>query len=55
MRLKISHSTRYHFDNPVGYVLRLGEFGLTMGQILSLPMVILGIWLIAQSRSVMRQ
>ncbi|HBZ43636.1 MAG TPA: prolipoprotein diacylglyceryl transferase [Maritimibacter sp.] len=30
-------------DNPMGYVLRLGDLGLTMGQLLSLPMVIVGI------------
>ena len=29
-------------DNPLGHVLRLGEAGLSMGQILSLPMVIVG-------------
>ncbi|SFA98982.1 Prolipoprotein diacylglyceryl transferase [Poseidonocella pacifica] len=33
-------------DNPVGYALQLGSFGLTMGQILSLPMIALGVWLI---------
>lgn len=30
-------------DNPMGYVLRLGEMGLTMGQILSLPMILVGL------------
>lgn len=30
-------------DNPLGHVLRMGEFGLSMGQILSLPMVLIGI------------
>lgn len=29
--------------DPAGYVLRLGEFGLTMGQTLSLPMVLIGL------------
>jgi phosphatidylglycerol:prolipoprotein diacylglycerol transferase len=30
-------------DNPHGHVLRLGaEWGLTMGQILSLPMLLVG-------------
>ncbi len=37
-------------DNPFGHVLRLGtgpdSFGLTMGQILSLPMVALGVWVL---------
>lgn len=30
-------------DNPMGHVIRLGELGLTMGQLLSLPMVLVGI------------
>ncbi|MCA8883996.1 MAG: prolipoprotein diacylglyceryl transferase [Rhodobacteraceae bacterium] len=30
-------------DNPWGHVIRLGEFGLTMGQVLSLPMVAAGL------------
>ncbi|MBV7378870.1 prolipoprotein diacylglyceryl transferase [Maritimibacter dapengensis] len=30
-------------DNPLGHVIRLGELGLTMGQLLSLPMVLVGI------------
>lgn len=34
-------------DNPFGHVLRLGDWGLTMGQILSLPMLALGLALIA--------
>ncbi|MBY6153962.1 prolipoprotein diacylglyceryl transferase [Vannielia litorea] len=34
-------------DNPAGYVMRLGEWGITKGQQLSLPMVALGIALIA--------
>ncbi|MEV8465997.1 prolipoprotein diacylglyceryl transferase [Fluviibacterium sp. DFM31] len=29
--------------NPLGHVLRLGEAGLTMGQLLSLPMIALGL------------
>lgn len=29
-------------DNPIGFAFRLGEVGLTMGQILSLPMVLAG-------------
>jgi len=33
--------------DPAGYVLRLGDFGLTMGQTLSLPMLLLGVVLIA--------
>lgn len=32
-------------DNPLGYALRLGDFGLSMGQILSLPMIVVGLGL----------
>jgi phosphatidylglycerol:prolipoprotein diacylglycerol transferase len=37
-------------DNPLGHVLRLGEAGLSMGQLLSLPMVLVGLWLVASAR-----
>lgn len=37
-------------DNPMGYVVQLGSWGLSMGQLLSLPMILLGIWLILRSR-----
>jgi phosphatidylglycerol:prolipoprotein diacylglycerol transferase len=33
--------------NPLGYVLRLGEAGLTMGQLLSLPMLVAGLLIVA--------
>lgn len=33
--------------NPAGHVLRLGDWGLTMGQILSLPMLVAGLALLA--------
>ena len=36
--------------NPVGYALQLGQGGLTMGQILSVPMVLLGLYLILRSK-----
>ena len=36
--------------NPAGYVWQLGEFGLSMGQILSLPMAALGLALILWAR-----
>ncbi|MDJ0824515.1 MAG: prolipoprotein diacylglyceryl transferase [Rhodobacter sp.] len=36
--------------NPLGHVIRLGEAGLTMGQVLSLPMVAIGIALLIWSR-----
>lgn len=37
-------------ENPFGYVIHLGNAGLTQGQILSLPMVFVGIALIIWSR-----
>ncbi len=36
--------------NPLGLALHIGGYGLTMGQILSLPMIVLGLWLIARTR-----
>lgn len=36
--------------NPMGYVIRFGEYGLQMGQILSLPMILFGLALILWSR-----
>ncbi|MFN4098551.1 MAG: prolipoprotein diacylglyceryl transferase [Pararhodobacter sp.] len=36
--------------DPSGYVIRLGELGLTMGQVLSLPMLIIGLGLILTAR-----
>ena len=32
--------------NPIGYVFQFGDYGITMGQSLSLPMIILGLALI---------
>ncbi len=37
-------------DNPMGYVVRLGEAGLSMGQILSLPMLAIGAGLVLAAR-----
>jgi len=37
-------------DNPMGHVIRLGEMGMTMGQLLSLPMVIIGVAVILWAR-----
>ena len=37
-------------DNPWGHVIGGAEFGITMGQTLSLPMIVLGLVLIALSR-----
>ena len=36
--------------NPLGLAWQVGGYGLTMGQILSLPMIVVGIWFIARSR-----
>lgn len=36
-------------DNPAGHVLRLGDAGLTMGQVLSLPLVLAGVALVASA------
>jgi phosphatidylglycerol:prolipoprotein diacylglycerol transferase len=41
-----------HFQtlqNPIGYALQFGSWGLTMGQILSLPMLMLGLWLMSKA------
>lgn len=37
-------------DNPLGHALQLGGFGLSMGQILSLPMILAGLWFITRAR-----
>lgn len=37
-------------DNPLGWALDLGDWGLTMGQLLSLPMFLFGVSLIVLSR-----
>ena len=36
--------------NPLGLALHLNGIGLTMGQILSFPMILFGLWMIAKSR-----
>lgn len=36
--------------NPLGLALHMGGYGLTMGQLLSLPMIALGVWLILRAR-----
>lgn len=38
--------------NPIGWALQVGDFGLTMGQILSLPMIAAGLWFVLRARSV---
>ena len=38
-------------ENPIGFVIALSpSVGLTMGQLLSLPMIALGLWLVATRR-----
>jgi phosphatidylglycerol:prolipoprotein diacylglycerol transferase len=36
--------------NPLGLALQIGGYGLTMGQLLSLPMILLGVYLIRNAR-----
>ena len=36
--------------NPLGLALHVGGYGLTMGQILSLPMIALGLWFLWRAR-----
>ena len=37
-------------ENPLGYVFELAGLGITMGQILSLPMIAVGLFLISRAR-----
>jgi len=37
-------------DNPMGNALQLGTTGLSMGQLLSLPMIAAGLWLVLRAR-----
>ena len=37
-------------SNPLGLALQIGGYGLTMGQILSLPMIVVGVWFITRAR-----
>ncbi|MFT5798198.1 MAG: phosphatidylglycerol:prolipoprotein diacylglycerol transferase [Candidatus Azotimanducaceae bacterium] len=37
--------------NPLGLALELGGYGLTMGQLLSVPMILIGAYLIRQARN----
>jgi len=39
-------------DNPLGLAFHIGGYGLTMGQILSLPMLALGLYLIMRARRI---
>lgn len=38
--------------NPLGLAFHVGGYGLTMGQILSLPMIAVGLWFILRARAV---
>jgi phosphatidylglycerol:prolipoprotein diacylglycerol transferase len=38
-------------DNPLGHVIGTAAFGLSMGQLLSLPMIATGAWLVLRSRA----
>ena len=37
--------------NPLGLAIELNGWGLTMGQLLSLPMIALGLWFVIRSRA----
>ena len=37
-------------ENPIGYIFTFANTGVTMGQILSLPMIIIGLWMILKIR-----
>jgi phosphatidylglycerol:prolipoprotein diacylglycerol transferase len=36
--------------NPIGWAVQAGSYGLTMGQLLSLPMIAAGLWFILRAR-----
>ena len=38
--------------NPLGLAWQVGEYGLTMGQLLSLPMIALGLWFVLRASAV---
>jgi phosphatidylglycerol---prolipoprotein diacylglyceryl transferase len=37
--------------NPIGWAVQLGDYGLTMGQLLSLPMIAAGLWLVLRAKA----
>ena len=41
-------------DNPLGYVIGTGSAGLSMGQVLSLPMVLIGVYALRRARRSIR-
>jgi phosphatidylglycerol:prolipoprotein diacylglycerol transferase len=36
--------------NPIGWAVQFGQYGLTMGQLLSLPMIAAGLWFVLRAR-----
>jgi phosphatidylglycerol---prolipoprotein diacylglyceryl transferase len=36
--------------NPIGWAVQFGSYGLTMGQLLSLPMIAAGLWFVLRAR-----
>ena len=37
--------------NPIGWAVQAGDYGLTMGQLLSLPMIAVGLWFALRARA----
>lgn len=37
--------------NPIGWAVQAGDFGLTMGQLLSLPMIAAGVWFVLRAKA----
>ena len=37
--------------NPIGWAIQFGQLGLTMGQLLSLPMIALGLWFVLRAKA----
>jgi phosphatidylglycerol:prolipoprotein diacylglycerol transferase len=38
-------------DNPMGHILGGASFGLSMGQLLSLPMIAAGLWFMRKAKA----
>ena len=38
--------------NPIGYVIQFGDWGITMGQLLSIPMVLIGLILMIRAKAI---
>ncbi len=39
-------------DNPVGYAIQFGNYGITMGQLLSLPMIAIGLYFVLSAKPI---